>query len=115
MIKTTKKLETFYKTFFATFDEDSTSQELWRLASRIDMLETSLRDNAAELARICTRLAAGDEFARHYSLAQIATTIERDGIQVRTEAEGLVTAIRLCYGPDAAKAFRAITTTPEGK
>ena len=114
MIKTTKKLEAFYRTFFQTFDEDATSQELWRLASRIDMLETSVRDNAAELARICTQLADGDAFARHYSLAQLATTIERDGVQSRTESEALVTAIRLCYGPDAAKAFRA-TTTPEGK
>lgn len=115
-MKTTKKLETFYRTFFQTFDEDETSQELWRLASRIDMLEESIRDNARSLARICSQLADGDEFARYHSLAQLAATIERDNVQSRTESEALVTAIRLCYGPDAAKAFRATnTTTPEGK
>lgn len=113
-MKTTKKLEAFYRTFFATFDEDATSQELWRLASRIDMLEESIRDNARALARICSHLADGDAFARYHSLAQLASTIERDSVQSRTEYEALVTAIRLCYGPDAAKAFRA-TTTPEGK
>lgn len=114
MLKTTKKLETFYRTFFQTFDEDATSQELWRLASRIDMLEESIRDNARSLARICSQLADGDEFARYHSLAQLASTIERDSAQLASTMP-LVTAIRLCYGPDAAKAFRATTTTPEGK
>ena len=87
MKTTTQKLEAFYRNFFATFDEDETSKELWRLASRIDMLETSIRDNAAELARICTQLADGDAFARHYSLAQLAATIERrlTGIRLGTE------------------------------
>lgn len=112
MKTTTQKLEAFYRNFFAT--EDETSKELWRLASRIDTIEAGIRDNARSLARICSQLADGDAFAQYHSLAQLAATIERDSVQSRTESEALVTAIRLCYGPHAAKAFRA-TTTPEGK